>query len=127
MPYVARMESTPVMGVEIKKDSVAPLLAPLFLMLVASGITPHEQTGRGMPKRVDFITEKIFSFPKCLVTRVWGTSSCKIPAKINPKSIYGAIALLNSIRECANLRIISIFVTFMVEYITIKLYNDIVI
>jgi hypothetical protein len=36
------MESTPVMGVEIRKERVAPLLAPLFLIPVARGITPHE-------------------------------------------------------------------------------------
>ena len=81
------MESTPVMGVEIKKESVAPLLAPLFLILVARGITPHEQTGRGMPKIVDLITEAILSFPKCFVTIVSGTTSCKIPAKTSPNKI----------------------------------------
>lgn len=81
------MESTPVMGVEIRKESVAPLLAPDFLIDVAKGITPQEQTGRGMPNIVDFTTEEILSLPKCLVTILSGTSSCKTPAKSNPKRI----------------------------------------
>ena len=67
-------------------------------MLVARGITPHEQTGRGIPKIVDFITEPIESLPKCSDTRLSGTNSCKIPAKNRPNKIYGAIALLNSKR-----------------------------
>ena len=81
------MESTPVIGVDMRKESVAPLLAPDFFMEVASGMTPHEQTGRGIPNMVDFMTEVILSFPKCFVTILSGTSSCKIPAKASPKSI----------------------------------------
>jgi hypothetical protein len=87
IPYVAIMESTPVMGVDIRNESVAPLLAPDFLMEVANGITPQEHTGRGIPKIVDFTTEEILSFPKCLVTMLSGTNSCKIPAKARPKRI----------------------------------------
>ena len=89
------MESTPVIGVEIKKERVAPLLAPDFLIEVARGMTPQEQTGRGMPNTVDLTTEEMLSLPKCLVTMLSGTSSCKTPAKSNPKRIYGAIAMLS--------------------------------
>jgi hypothetical protein len=64
-------------------------------MEVARGITPQEQTGRGIPKIVDLITEEMLSFPKCLVTMLSGTSSCKIPAKASPKRIYGPIAILS--------------------------------
>jgi hypothetical protein len=56
-------------------------------MEVAKGMTPQEQTGRGIPNMVDFITEEILSLPKCFVTILSGTSSCKIPAKANPKSM----------------------------------------
>jgi hypothetical protein len=97
------IESTPVIGVEIRKESVAPLLAPDFLMEVARGMTPQEQTGRGMPNSVDFTTEVILSFPKCLVTIVSGTNSCRIPAKASPNRIYGAIAILrlhNASKKC---------------------------
>ena len=79
------MESTPVIGVEIRKERVAPLLAPDFLMEVAKGMTPQEHTGRGMPNTVDLTTEEMLSLPKCLVTMLSGTSSCKIPAKRSPK------------------------------------------
>ena len=89
------MESTPVIGVDMRNESVAPLLAPDFLIEVAKGMTPQEQTGRGMPKIVDLSTEVMLFFPKCLVTILSGTSSCKIPAKRSPKRIYGAIAMLS--------------------------------
>jgi hypothetical protein len=48
-PYVAIIESTPVMGVVIKKLVTAPLEAPFLRKEVASGITPHEHSGKGMP------------------------------------------------------------------------------
>jgi hypothetical protein len=87
IPKVARIESIPVIGVEIKNESVAPLLAPLFLILVARGITPQEHTGRGIPKTVAFTTELTFSLPKCFVTIESGTNSCITPANISPKRI----------------------------------------
>ena len=71
----------------MRKENVAPLDAPDYLMEVARGMTPQEQTGRGMPKMVDFITDEILSLPKCLVTILSGTSSCKTPAKSNPNKI----------------------------------------
>ena len=43
------MESTPVSGVEIKNDVVAPRLAPDLRSWVAVGITEHEQSGMGTP------------------------------------------------------------------------------
>jgi hypothetical protein len=89
------MESTPVMGVEMRKDRVAPLLAPDFLMDVAKGMTPQEHTGRGMPKIVDFKTEEMLLLPKCFVTMLSGTSSCRMPAKASPNKMYGAIERLS--------------------------------
>ncbi len=56
-------------------------------MEVASGMTPHEHTGRGIPNIVDFTTEEMLLLPKCLVTILSGTNSCKIPAKSSPKRI----------------------------------------
>jgi len=64
------------MGVEIRNERVAPLLAPDFLILEARGITPQEHTGRGTPKKVALITEPIESLPKCFETSVSGTNSC---------------------------------------------------
>ena len=81
------MESTPVIGVEIKNEREAPRLAPLFLMLVASGMTPHDHTGKGTTKSVDLSTEEILSLPKCFVTKLSGTTSCKTPANKSPNKI----------------------------------------
>jgi hypothetical protein len=50
------MESIPVCGVAIKKETVAPLDAPSFLKDMAVGITPQEHRGSGMPNRVAFRT-----------------------------------------------------------------------
>ena len=61
---MAKIESTPVIGVEIRNERVEPLLAPLFFILVARGITPQEQTGRGIPNIVAFITDHTESFPR---------------------------------------------------------------
>jgi len=47
--YVARIESIPVVGVDIKKDIVAPLLEPSLSRCVATGITPQEHKGKGIP------------------------------------------------------------------------------
>lgn len=63
--YVARMESTPVVGVEIKKEAVAPLLAPSFLICVATGITPQEHRGNGIPISVAFKTARKLEGERC--------------------------------------------------------------
>jgi hypothetical protein len=49
--------SAPTCGVAIKNDMVAPFDAPLLLREAATGTTPQEQSGIGMPNKVDFITE----------------------------------------------------------------------
>ena len=51
MPQVARILSTPVCGVEVKKEVAAPLLAPFSRRLAVTGMTPQEQRGMGPPKR----------------------------------------------------------------------------
>ena len=48
---VATMESTPVCGVAMRKETVAPLDAPSRRKDMAVGITPHEQSGNGIPNR----------------------------------------------------------------------------
>ena len=48
---VARMESAPVCGVDIKNDTVAARDAPSRRIDMAAGITPHEHSGNGTPKR----------------------------------------------------------------------------
>ena len=46
------MESIPVAGVEIKKETEAPLLAPSRRKAIAVGITAQEQIGNGIPNNV---------------------------------------------------------------------------
>jgi len=62
---VAKIESTPVVGVETKKESTDDLCAPSFCKELAKGITPQEQTS-GMPNIVAFTTEAIPPYPRCL-------------------------------------------------------------
>ena len=54
------MESTPVSGVEIMKDNVAPFVAPLFLRDKAVGTTPQEHNGNGKPMIDALITDLTF-------------------------------------------------------------------
>ena len=63
--YVASTESTPVVGVETRNETVALLLAPSLFKCAATGITPQEQSGKGIPKREAFITEEILFLEKC--------------------------------------------------------------
>ena len=58
------IESTPVSGVEIRKESVAPFEAPFFLKDMAVGITPHEQSGKGTPNKAAVKTDLKPFLPK---------------------------------------------------------------
>ena len=57
------MLSTPVCGVDTKNDTVEPFDAPDSLKVAATGITPQEQRGRGIPNSVDFKIELKFLDP----------------------------------------------------------------
>jgi hypothetical protein len=89
--YEARIESTPVVGVETKKLRVALLLAPSFCNDAATGITPHEQIGNGIPKSEAFTMVPRLFLPKCIVIKSVPIKTCKMPAMNIPKSRYGAI------------------------------------
>ena len=43
-------------------------LPALFFKETATGITPQEQRGSGIPKRVDFATESAELLPMCFLT-----------------------------------------------------------
>jgi hypothetical protein len=90
--YVAIIESTPDVGVEMRNESIAPLLAPFLCNISEVGITPHEHNGKGIPRRAAFTTERIFPFPKCLdivstLRKTWSS-----PAKKKPNKRYGLIS-----------------------------------
>ena len=59
--------STPVCGVEVKKEVTAPRVAPFLPSSIAVGTTPQEQSGSGTPIKEDFITEPIPFLPTCFV------------------------------------------------------------
>ena len=58
------MESTPDSGVAIMKARAAPSLAPCFFNPVATGTTPQEQRGMGIPKSADKKTGLILPVPR---------------------------------------------------------------
>jgi len=49
--------------VEIRNAILEPFDAPLFFKEAATGTTPQEHKGSGIPKSVDFITEETEFFP----------------------------------------------------------------
>src|SRR3990167_2096980 len=88
--YVRKIESTPVSGVDIKNESVAPFEAPLLRNDIAVGKTPHEHNGNGMPKRAARNTDLNPGLPRCFTTFSLSKKICMNPAIKVPKSIYGA-------------------------------------
>ena len=59
------MLSTPVCGVESRKDIAAARLAPCRRMEATTGITLHEQSGSGTPSSVAFKTGPNPRPPRC--------------------------------------------------------------
>ena len=55
---VAMMESTPVWGVAMRNETVAPFDAPSRRRDMAVGSTPQEQSGSGIPKSAARSTER---------------------------------------------------------------------
>jgi hypothetical protein len=82
--YVIDMESIPVSGVEIRKERVAPLLAPCFFNETAAGNTAQEHRGKGIPKIEAFRTEPIFFLPRCLKIFSDGMVTFNNPATKKP-------------------------------------------
>jgi len=92
--YVTEIESTPDSGVEIKKEDVAPVPAPDFLIVTAVGITAHEHKGSGIPIKDAFkIEEKLF-FPKVSCTCLFVNRTRIIPLAKNPNNKYGEDSII---------------------------------
>jgi len=64
---VIRIESTPVCGVEIKKEVVALLPAPFLLSEIPVGMTPQEHKGKGIPIKAALKADQRFSLPRYLL------------------------------------------------------------
>jgi hypothetical protein len=75
-----------VCGVDVRKEMVAPLLAPSLCSEIPVGITPQEHNGKGIPARVAQKTERKFGFAIWLIYFSFGTYALSNPAKRNPIS-----------------------------------------
>jgi len=80
------IESTPVSGVEIKKDTVDSLDAPSFLKPTAVGITPQEHKGKGVPIKLALRIDPKLLLPRCLANLRLEMNSWINPAKKNPNN-----------------------------------------
>ena len=85
--HVAAMLSTPVCGVEIRKEADAALDAPFRLIPMAVGRTPHEQSGRGIPTAAALTTAFHPPEDKWRTKSSWGTKAYINPAMRNPRRI----------------------------------------
>ena len=85
------MLSTPVWGVETRKDTVDPLDAPESLRVAATGITPHEHRGIGIPSTVALKIDKKFFEPICFKIKRLSTNMEISPDTTIPNSKKGAI------------------------------------
>src|SRR4030042_4966726 len=86
------MLSTPVWGVDSRKEIVAPLLAPCLCNDMETGITPHEHSGNGMPKRLALSRGPMPCPPRCRSTMRCETKTDNSPATRKPHSRYGDIS-----------------------------------
>ena len=93
------MLSTPVCGVAIKNDVVAPCDAPCLFRDTAVGNTPQEHSGNGIPSNAAFITG-LNPLPDKWCAIISGfTNACNIPAIKNPNNIYGDISFTIARRD----------------------------
>ena len=98
--YDTETLSTPVSGVDTKKDIVEDLEAPLRRKPSAAGITPHEQSGKGAPIIAALLIEPNDALPMCFSRKETGTSSCITPATSKPNSSHGADSMNNARKFC---------------------------
>jgi hypothetical protein len=89
--HVTRILSTPVWGVERRKEMAAGLLAPLLLSDMVTGMTPQEHSGSGTPNKDAFVTDARVGPPRCPFTHLAGMTTLRTPARRKPKSRYGAM------------------------------------
>jgi len=89
---VTRILSTPVWGVDSRKEIVAPLLAPCFRNDIETGITPHEHNGSGTPNADAFSNGQKSLRPRCLSISPADMNTDSTPATKKPNKRYGLIS-----------------------------------
>ena len=88
--------SIPVCGVDIKNDEVEAFDAPCFLRYADTGITPHEQSGKGTPNKDAAATDFNDFFPKYFLIVSTVKKIDRNPQIRKPKSKKGEISLINN-------------------------------
>ena len=78
------MLSTPVCGVELRKEAVAPFEAPLFRSEAATGMTEQEHSGIGTPNTLALTTDLSPGLPSQRWTNSLRIETCSSPATANP-------------------------------------------
>jgi len=89
---VTKTLSIPVWGVDSRKETVEPLLAPCLCSDIDTGMTPQEHKGRGTPKIDAFTSGQIPLPPRCLSTNCCDMRTERIPAMKKPNNRYGDIS-----------------------------------
>ena len=114
------MLSTPVSGVDIRKEVVAAFEAPLRRRPSAAGITPQEHRGNGAPNRAALTVAIDPDVPKCLAISWLGTSTFIMPATVNPSINQGADSINRAAKFSNNSKILA---PFLLGAVRTKLTN----
>ena len=67
--------------------------APASLSVAATGMTPHEHKGKGIPNNVDLIMDEKFFEPICLKMKLLSMKIDMSPEKNIPSNKNGAISM----------------------------------
>ncbi len=99
------MESTPVSGVEMRNEVVAPRLAPFCRIAAAVGSTEQEQSGRGIPQIDAVKTDFQLRLPNNATifsegTNVWiRPSGDKAEQNIRPRRFHHKPCFIDDIQK----------------------------
>ena len=80
------MQSIPVCGVDVRKAITEPFEAPWRSNDIPVGITPHEQSGIGTPKKDPKIVDFNDFEPRCFVMRAGENTVRSNPEMAKPAS-----------------------------------------
>ena len=110
------MLSKPVWGVEIKKEVVDDLDAPLLYNEIPVGITPQEHKGSGTPNNDNLTSEARLFLPANRPIQLSGTKNFNKPAMKNPKRRKKAISSINCHNSITKFCIIFFLQKYQIRY-----------